>query len=166
MTEEELNKQKLQLIEQLGVLMEKKHQLAPLAARIISTLVLNGKQGVTFDQFVNDLQASKSSISTHLDHLQSSRKIQYFTKPGDRKRYFVINPNLTVEVIDETVAAWESEENVQKEILKYKEQSNEFNSGKDLPEFDLEFQQSYLTFLQESKAAIEKLKHKIINRNG
>ena len=166
MNEEELELEKKELIEQLGILMEKKHQLAPLAARIISTLVLNGKQGVTFDQFVNELQASKSSISTHLDHLQSSRKIQYFTKPGDRKRYFVINPNLTIEVIDETIAAWDSEEYVQKEILKYKKKRNEYNKNKDLPEFDLDFQRSYLTFLQESKVAIEKLKHKIINKNG
>ena len=162
MDEEELELEKRELIEQLGILMEKKHKLAPLAARIMATLVLTGKQGVTFDQLVQNLSTSKSTVSNHLDHLRVTRKIEYFTKPGDRKRYFVINPDLTVEVIDETVAAWESEENVQKKILAYKKKRNAYNSGRDLPKFDLELQQSYLIFLQESKAAIEKLKHKII----
>ena len=161
--EEKLNLQKERLIEQLGVLMERKHQLAPLAARIMSTLILTGQHGVTFEKLVNDLNASKSTVSTHLDNLQASRRIEYFTKPGDRKRYFVINPNLMVEVINETVAAWDSEENVQKEILEYKQERNELNKEQGLPLFDLNFQKSILVFLQEATTAIKKLKTQIVN---
>lgn len=167
MTErEKLDTKKKELIEQLGILMEKKHQIAPIAARIISTLILTGRQGVTFDELVKDLNASKSTVSTHLDHLQHSRKIQYFTKPGDRKRYFVINPNLLVEVIDETVAAWECEENVQKEILVYKEKRNELNKEEGLPLFDLDFQENLLIFLREATTAIQKLKAQILKNQS
>ena len=164
MTEEELNTEKNRLIEQLGVVMEKKHQLAPIAARIMSTLVLNGQQGVTFEALVQNLCAGKSTISTHLDHLQSSRKIQFFTKPGDRKRYFVINPNLTIEVINETVLAWENEQKIQESILGYKKKRNEFNKEHDQPLFDLGFHEDLLVFLQESTAAITKLKNQIIKK--
>ena len=40
---------------------------------------------------VTILCASKSTISTHLNHLQDLNKIEYFTKTGDRKKYFIIN---------------------------------------------------------------------------
>lgn len=165
MTEEELNNEQNRLIEQLGVVMEKKHQLAPIAARIMSTLVLNGQQGVTFEELVQNLCAGKSTISTHLDHLQASRKIQFFTKPGDRKRYFVINPDLTIEVINDTVAAWENEQKIQESILQYKQKRNEFNQQHDKPLFDLGFHEDLLVFLQESTAAITKLKNQIIKKS-
>lgn len=164
--EEKLELQKKELIEKLGVLMEKNHQIAPLGARIISTLILTGQKGVTFDQFVNELCASKSTISTHLDHLQTSKKIQYFTKPGDRKRYFVINPNFIIEVINETVAAWETEADIQKEVLDYKKKINEINQDEDPPPFDLEFQENFLEYLQEATTAINKLKTRIINKSS
>lgn len=165
MTEEELNTEKNNLIEQLGVVMEQKHQLAPVAARIMSTLVLNGQQGVTFDELVQQLCAGKSTISTHLDHLQASRKIQFFTKPGDRKRYFVINPNLTLEVINDTVTAWEKEQKIQRSILEYKKKCNEYREVRDEPLFDLEFHEDLLVFLQESTASITKLKNQIIKKS-
>ena len=84
-------KQKSALVEKLGVLLEKKEQLAPVAARIKSYIILKGKSGTTFEDLVSDLCASKSTISTHLNHLHDLKKIVYFTKPGDRKKYFTIN---------------------------------------------------------------------------
>lgn len=158
---DQLEQQKKELIEKLGVRMEKNHQVAPLAARILSTLVLSGEQGVTFDEMVRHLCAGKSTISNHLDHLQVSRKIEYFTKPGDRKRYFVISPNLMIQVIDETAAAWEAEEVIQKEILDYKKNMNQINQDSEHPLFDLEFQENLLTYISEATTAIKKLKEKI-----
>lgn len=165
MTEEDLNAEKNRLIEQLGVVMEKKHQLAPIAARIMSTCVLTGQQGVTFEELVQNLCAGKSTISTHLDHLQATRKIQFYTKPGDRKRYFVINPDLTIEVINETVAAWENEQKIQESILDYKQKRNVYNKENDHPLFDLCFHEDVLIFLQEATAAITKLKNQIIKKS-
>ncbi|GAL00549.1 hypothetical protein JCM19314_2157 [Nonlabens ulvanivorans] len=76
------------LVEKLGVHLENREQLAPVAARILSYIILTGKKGSTFEDLVTILCASKSTISTHLNHLQDLNKIQYFTKVGDRKKVF------------------------------------------------------------------------------
>ncbi|OYX24100.1 MAG: transcriptional regulator, partial [Flavobacteriales bacterium 32-35-8] len=81
--------QRSALIEKLGILLETKDQLAPVAARIKAYIILKGKSGTTFEDLVADLCASKSTISTHLNHLLDLKKIVYFTKLGDRKKYFI-----------------------------------------------------------------------------
>lgn len=164
MNEEDLNIQKRNLIEKLGVQLEGV-QLAPLAARIVATLILTGKKGITFDELVRDLCAGKSTISTHLDHLQGSNRIKYFTKSGDRKRYFIINPDLVLNLIDELVNKWETEKKIHQEILEYKKKMNEMNQVNNSPYFDLEFQKDYLTFLEESTTAVQKFKSSIFKHN-
>ncbi len=54
----DLEIKKKNLIEELGVHLEKDN-LAPLAARILATLILSGKIGVTFDELVCNLKAGK-----------------------------------------------------------------------------------------------------------
>lgn len=159
MKEKDLEQQKTELIELLGVQLECDN-LAPLAARIFATLILTGKQGLTFEQLVCDLNASKSSVSSHLENLQTSQKVKYFTKPGDRKRYFIIHPNLMVNVIDEMTSKWETEKELHQKVLSYKKECNSKATDKDLL-FDLEFQQDFLTFLEEATSAIQKFKSKI-----
>ena len=159
MNKKALNQQKSVLIEQLGVQLECDN-LAPLAARIFATLILTGKQGITFEQLVCDLNASKSTVSSHLESLQTSQKVKYITKPGDRKRYFIINPNLMVNVIDEMTSKWETEKELHQKVLQYKKEFNQTTQEKEL-QFDLEFQQDFLTFLEEATSAIQKLKSKI-----
>lgn len=162
---EGLEKQKKELIEQLGVQLEN-DKLAPLAARVMATLILNGKQGVTFEQLVNELNASKSTISTHLEQLQATNRIKYFTKTGERKRYFIINPDLMLNVIDEMIAKWETETKIHEKILDYKKSHNELCQQREEFKFDLEFQKDFLTFLREATTAIQKLKTKINQRNS
>lgn len=164
MTEEELNNRKKQLIEQLGVHIEADN-LAPLAARIFATLILTGEKGVTFDELVKDLCAGKSSISTHLDHLQASNRVRYYTKSGDRKRYFIINPDLMLNLIDEKITKWEKEKKIHEDVLAYKEERNAFNDDKEEHQFNLEFQKDFLIFLEETTAAVQKFKSRIITRN-
>lgn len=164
MKEEDLDKQKKELIEVLGVHLEGDN-LAPLAARIFATLILTGKKGITFDELVRDLCAGKSSISTHLDHLQSSNRVKYYTKSGDRKRYFIINPDLMLNIIDEMIIKWETEKRIHEKILEYKEKRNEVNRKKEEYQFDLDFQKDFLTFLDETTTAVQKFKSKIITRN-
>lgn len=161
MNVEELENQRNQLIEELGVIIERKDQLAPVAARILSTLILTGQEGITFDRLVQSLNASKSTVSTHLDQLQTTNKIKYFTKPGDRKRYFVVNPNLTFDVIDEMTMQWETERAVHQKILEYKKMSNELCKEHKETSFDLSFQENLLIFLDEATTAIQKLKSKL-----
>lgn len=157
MNNENLNIQKNQLIEKLGVKIEKFNKLAPVAARIFATLILSEKKGITFEELVQDLNASKSSISTNLEHLQSLNKISYITHPGDRKRYFIIHPNLMLNIIDEMIEKWNNEKIIHLDIIDYKEKLKK-NKGKYESDCDIEFNKDFLIFLEEATTAIQKLK--------
>ena len=165
MSEEELEVQKRELIEQLGVQLETRHDLSPVAARILATLILTGQKGITFDKLVHDLNASKSTISTQLEHLQVSDKVKYYTKTGDRKRYFIINPELMMNTIDELVKRWETEKQIHQKIVEYKQHQNSLCTNKE-DKFDLEFQRDFLVFLEEASAAVQKLKLNIMNKRN
>ncbi len=160
----DLEIQRKNLIEELGVHLEGEH-LAPLAARILSTLILSGKKGVTFDQLVCELQAGKSTISNHLDHLQNTNRVKYFTKSGDRKRYFIVDPNLVLNVMEEMINKWEKEKKLHLKIREYKQQCNKKAETEDF-HFDLEFQDDFLTFLEETSSAVKKFKAKLLLRNS
>lgn len=153
---------KQQLIEKLGVHIEHRDQLAPLAARIIAALILNGKKGVTFDSLVCSLQASKSSISTNLNTLQASERILYYTKPGDRKKYFVLNPNGVMISIEKMINQWNQEGELHKEILDYKKSVNESLAKDSEDRFDLDFHNDYLDFLNQATQLMNTLKTKLI----
>ena len=82
------SEEKKKLIEEIGVHFEKVHNLAPLAARLYVIMILSPNDGHTFDEIIEITKASKSSVSTQLNLLIQTNKVEYFTKPGDRKRYF------------------------------------------------------------------------------
>ncbi len=156
----DLEKEKKTLIEELGIILEHE-QLAPVAARILVILILEGAQGMTFDGLVEALNASKSTISTHLDQMQATGKVEYFTKPGDRKRYFIINPNLMIRRIDQMISDWDREIVLSEKILDYKTKWNQLHHKEEDFQHDLEFQKEYLAFIKEGAASIEKLRTKI-----
>ncbi|HJS00010.1 MAG TPA: hypothetical protein VJ780_03655 [Flavobacterium sp.] len=88
-----IQKEREELIEMFGVYFESLYHIPPLAARILSTLIIEGcKSGLTFESLVEKLSASKSSISTNLNLLLKMDKITYFTIVGDRKKYFKAAP--------------------------------------------------------------------------
>ena len=151
------------LIEELGVHLEGDH-LAPLAARILATLILSGKKGVTFEELVKELNAGKSTVSTHLDHLQNTNRVTYFTKTGERKRYFVIDPNFILNVMEEMLKKWEKERILHCKIRDYKEECNLRAEKKGGFRFDLDFQEDYLTFLQETSTSVTKFKTRLLAR--
>lgn len=141
---------KEKLIEKLGVHLENKEHYAPLAARIIAYLILHGKKGATFDNLVCELNASKSSISTHLTNLQAIDRIIYFTKPGDRKKYYFLNPNSWINSTNKMIDDWDAERELHIEIKEYKKEINA-NLPKDSEDkFDLEFHTNYLNYLEQA----------------
>lgn len=79
-------------IEKVGVKTEQFGH-SPLSGRIIGTLLLAEPAYMTFEELCEYLSASKSSISTNLKFLMSENinMVEYFTQPGDRKRYFKIS---------------------------------------------------------------------------
>ena len=158
-------KQKQDLVERLGVLLESKEQLAPVAARILSYIILTGKVGTTFEDLVIHLCASKSTVSTHLNHLQDLKKILYFTKPGDRKKYFVINQDTIIQNINNMMESWLDQKDLHIEIRAYKENANSVVED-EASKFDLDFHDNYIKFLNEATKSISELRTKIIENNN
>jgi DNA-binding transcriptional regulator GbsR (MarR family) len=163
MNDEAMNIQKKELVEKLGVNFEKLNKLAPIAARIFATLILSEKKGITFEELVEELNASKSTVSTNLEHLQSLNKVSYITRPGDRKRYFIINPNLMLNIIDEMIEKWNNEKSMHQAIIDFKEKRSQ-NTEKEEPKCDIEFNKNFLVFLDEATTAIQKLKLNVIQK--
>lgn len=158
--EEALKNQKCKLVEKLGVHFENKDNLAPVAARILAYVILTGKQGATFEDLVSDLCASKSTISTHLNHLQNLKKLEYFTKTGDRKKYFTINHGTMIQGIHVMLNQWEEQKLLHLEIIEYKAIANNYLDEEN--KFKLDFHKGYITFLDEAILSIRSLKNKII----
>lgn len=159
-------KQKIALIERLGVLLEAKEQIAPVAARIMAYIILKGKSGSTFEDLVADLCASKSTISTHLNHLQDLKKIVYFTKLGDRKKYFVINKDTIIQGMDVMVETWTNQKQLHLEIRDYKAHVNASENLDSESQFDLEFHDDYIQYLDEVTKSVLKLRTKFIEKNA
>ncbi|MFB9058261.1 GbsR/MarR family transcriptional regulator [Mariniflexile ostreae] len=85
---EHISKEQKQLIEEVGLMLEERSDLSPLAARIYAALILSCYDGLSFDNIIQITQASKSSVSSNINVLIQLHYIEYYTKPGDRKRYF------------------------------------------------------------------------------
>jgi DNA-binding transcriptional regulator GbsR (MarR family) len=84
-----MKEQKL-LIENIGVSIEDRLRLSPLASRIYALLILSSYAGISFDEIREVVKASKSSISVNINVLIQLGYISFLTKSGDRKRYFKI----------------------------------------------------------------------------
>ncbi|CAM1362270.1 Transcriptional regulator [Tenacibaculum soleae] len=160
----EICEEKMRLVEKLGVHLENRENLAPVAARILAYVILTGKKGATFEEMVTILCASKSTISTHLNHLQDLNKIEYFTKTGDRKKYFVINKDSVVQHIDNLIDEWQEVRELHLEIKEYKKSINEHTIEKKEEKFDLNFHNDYIKFIDGATASIEELRIKIIEK--
>ncbi|MCH3883733.1 GbsR/MarR family transcriptional regulator [Tenacibaculum aquimarinum] len=156
----EICQEKMRLVEKLGVHLENRENLAPVAARILAYIILTGKKGVTFEEMVTILCASKSTISTHLNHLQDLNKIEYFTKTGDRKKYFVINKDSVVQHIDNIIGEWQEVRELHLEIKEYKKSINEHKVEIKEEKFDLNFHNDYIKFIDGATASIEELRKK------
>lgn len=148
----------------MGVHLESKEQIAPLAARIIASLVLKGKKGETFEGLVEELNASKSTISTHLTNLQASHRITYFTKPGDRKKYFILSPNALIISMDEMIESWQEEREIHLEIAAYKTDINKEIENAD-EQFDLDFHSMYMNYLEQASILMKDLRSKLIENH-
>ena len=93
--------EKKKLIEEVGLHFEKVSQMAPLAARIYAIMILSPYDGHTFDEILEMTRASKSSVSTQLNFLLQLKKVEYFTKSGDRKRYFRASKTYLINTLKE-----------------------------------------------------------------
>ncbi|MDG3583165.1 GbsR/MarR family transcriptional regulator [Galbibacter pacificus] len=160
---EQMSKLKKELIEEMGVYFESQDILSPLSSRIFALLALVGYDGVTFDEIVEELEVSKSSVSTNLQLLQSMGRISYYTKPGDRKRYFKISVNDMVNRLDDKIDSWQKERKLHEKVANYRKEiiaiSNKTNSE---IQKDLSFNIHYIEFVDKMIENLQKLKTNIL----
>ncbi|SFW37581.1 GbsR/MarR family transcriptional regulator [Cellulophaga fucicola] len=145
------------LVEKLGIHIEDNNGYAPLASRILAYVILTGKIGTTFEDLVSVLCASKSTISTHLNYLSDLKEIEYFTKTGDRKKYYVITSNKIKNHINTMIHKWEVEKELHQEIRDYKDDINKIETTTEEEKFDLTFHNNYIQFLNQAITSISKL---------
>ncbi|MDO3695721.1 transcriptional regulator [Wenyingzhuangia sp. chi5] len=160
-----MKKEKCELVEKLGVHFEKKEGLAPVAARVFSYIVLNGKGGTTFEELIENLCASKSTISTHLTHLQGLNKIKYYTKTGDRKKYYIMNYDSMVQGINKTIDDWNEEMKIHQEVMAYKLTVNQLKETPNEEKFNIEFHVDFIEFLNKTIASVKEIKNRIIKNH-
>lgn len=85
-------------------------QLPPLAARIYAYLIFDfDRVGVSFDELVTVLAASKSSVSSNLNLLLGLNIIVDLNKIDERKRYFAMNEKYMNIRFSEIVSRLETE---------------------------------------------------------
>lgn len=122
---ERIQKQK-ELIESIGRYNEK-DGFQPVTARIMGLLMVMDKEEYTFDEIVEEMQISKSTVSNALRNLELRDVIEYVTYPGDRKRYFRIVSGDINEMIDEVEKRMQLKLDIMNRIIELKKNPNSRN---------------------------------------
>lgn len=168
-TIKEIEEHKKILVESYGLFMEKQEKLTPIGGRIFATLLIDKENGSTFEELVNFLGASKSTVSTNLKTLRNAEMVTYHTKPGDRKKYFTLSPVGFLSRIKENLKMYRTEQKLLKEVWDYKIRANEVFQGE---KYTIDHDRPYLDFLTNTITLLEQLQHQIeikcsitVNRN-
>ncbi len=127
MTSEERIRRQWELVEIAGRIYDKKG-FQPVAGRIIGILTVMDKEMYTFDELVEELKVSKSSVSNALKVLELSDAIEYITLTGDRKRYFRLRKRDKFSLIDEHKNILSTSRDYLKEVLELKADKQSENS--------------------------------------
>ena len=106
----QLTEDQKQLIEKIGV-MHEHSGMQPAASRISALLLISPDTELSFDQIRETLGLSKSATSNAINMMLTVSKIDYITKPGDRKRYF-----------KSKVASWQ--EDIKRDFSKFTEMAD------------------------------------------
>lgn len=123
---ERIQKQK-ELIESIGRDNEK-DGYQPVTARIMGLLMVMDKEEYTFDEIVEEMQISKSTVSNALRNLELRGVIEYVTYPGDRKRYFRIVSGDINEMIDEVEKRMQQKLDIMQKIIELKKNPDSRNA--------------------------------------
>lgn len=114
-----ISEEKKNLIEEIGLRLEVRLQISPLAARIYALLTLSSYEGSTFEEIRETIGSSKSSTSVNLNVLLQLKHIDYHTKSGDRKRYFRIAKYFQLTSLEAYYQSLENEMKLVEKITSY-----------------------------------------------
>lgn len=82
-----LSDQQLELIEEFGIHYEKSG-MQPAASRIFALLMICDQNELSFEEIYETLNISKSAVSNAINLMITTQRLEYITRPGERKRYF------------------------------------------------------------------------------
>lgn len=150
------SQEKKNLVEVLGLFFQDRHKLPPLAARIYAILVLSSDEGYTFDELMEITQASKSSVSTNLNLLISLKYIEFYTKTGNRKRYFRSSGSYITNMLHEHLEAITKE-------LEMVQKINDFNRSNNpqISEKRLVIGKTFQHYLETEKKSLKETLNEI-----
>jgi hypothetical protein len=145
----QLSDKKLKLIEELGMHIEKSGT-PPAASRIFSLLMISDVNELSFEEICDTLNISKSAASNGINLLIGTDRLEYITKPGERKRYFRCKVQSLNDGVQRSLNSMEVFNSLLKEVLILRsEETKEFNKG-------LEDVVSYLDFMKIELPALFK----------
>lgn len=129
MAKVELTEKQKELVEKAGVNFEK-DGMSPAAARTLSLLMVSDDTELTFEAIHQTLNMSKSAASNAINLLLVAKRIEYITKPGDRKRYFRTRITQLESIYEDLFKDMDSEVAVYREILEQRPpHTKAFNDG-------------------------------------
>lgn len=153
---------KVALIENFGQYIETEDKLPPLAARILAHLIIDNHKGITFEEMVELLKASKSSVFTNLNILLHKGRISYYTLPGDRKKYYTVSPEDMIDRMNERIKACENKLVLCKQIIDYKKSEKHPGNGGHLLK-QLNYLESFIQFLEQYRDLCLQHKEELIH---
>ena len=107
------------------------YHLPPLASKIYAYLTFDfDNAGVTFDEFVEVFKASKSSVSSNLQLLQTSKFIISMNKIDERKRFFIINPDYVKIRFNSLISKLEKEKDILEHLKLFRLDNEEDENSK------------------------------------
>ncbi|MBB4080435.1 DNA-binding transcriptional regulator GbsR (MarR family) [Lewinella aquimaris] len=138
-----------QRVEEIGIFYEQT-TLTPMEARVFALLLLADPPEMDFFAIQDFLQASKSTISNALKRLMNEGRVDYITKPGDRKRYFRVSVLRWLEQIQESFASVGPFVSTLNKVIDLRKDTNS-------PEFNREllYIKDYFLFLKEELPRIQ-----------
>ncbi len=123
-----LTQKQKELIEKNGVFLERTG-MSPAQARILSLLLVSDRTELTFDEIYHTLKMSKSAASNAINSLLVMERLEYHTKPGDRRRYFSNHINAHEENFEKAMIKMLEVNKLLKEILENRTKATkDFNS--------------------------------------
>jgi len=127
MSEIKLNKDQQELIERVGVAYEN-HQMAPAPARVAALLLVVPQAELPFEDISRLLNLSKSATSNAINLLLTINRLEYITKPGERRRYFRVKLMTWREDLNRSLTGITAMSAIYKEVLAQRPKgSAEFN---------------------------------------
>ncbi|MFA5575544.1 MAG: MarR family transcriptional regulator [Brumimicrobium sp.] len=144
-----LSEKQLKLIEKTGVFLTE-IGMKPATARINALLLISDKVELTFDEIREVLNLSKSATSNGINFLLATKRAEYVTKTGDRKRYFRSNIETWKRAFDEHFRFINEFRQLMIEISEIRTpKTTEFNKSLDEVISFMEFTMDELTGLYE-----------------